>query len=174
MSKSVLFFTTLILSAALLTACSPVVATALTATPPIAVTSQLATMVPTVAMAGPTVVPSTAPAAAVPAQALLTVTLADGSQKPFSMADLKQLPAITVNLDGVDQNGPALLEVLKAAGVSDFTSVTVSGVSSLTLNKSDITAETLFDFSNRNTIKLASANIAKDKWVKDVTQITIK
>ena len=105
---------------------------------------------------------------------LFTVTRADGSTKDFSMADGKALPQTSVVANGVAQNGPTLTTVLQAAGVTDFTSVSVTGSGTLTLKKADVTDKVVLDITkNRGTVKLAGPTIPKDNWVKDVSGIKV-
>jgi hypothetical protein len=69
-----------------------------------------------------------------PADALLQVIAPNGT-KGFSLSDLQKLPVTTITVDGKPQDGPALLEVLKAAGATDFKEVAISGTGSVTLSK---------------------------------------
>lgn len=44
----------------------------------------------------------------------------------------------------------------------------------ITLSKDQVTAEVIFDFTNRGTVKLAATNIDKATWPKDSTKIEVK
>lgn len=110
-----------------------------------------------------------------PDGATLQVLLADGTSKPFSLDDLRQLPSTSITVEAKTEEGPALTEVLKAAGVADFASVTVVGEDqSVTLAKADITAEEILDFTNKDSMKFASTNVPKDKWPHEVHLITVQ
>lgn len=108
------------------------------------------------------------------APALLTVTLPNGSTFGFSLDDLKALPAHTITVNGSDESGPLLGDVLAAAGVTEYTSVSLQGSGEITLTKEQVTAETLLDFTNRGTVKFASTGVEKNQWPKDITQILVK
>jgi hypothetical protein len=118
-----------------------------------------------------------APTAALPAKpadALLQLVKADGSTVNFTMADLKKLPLTSIMIGAKAEEGPALLEVLKAAGVTDFKQVTVSGDGVLTLTKAQITPQVVLDFSNRGTVKIASPDLPIPSPAKDLTLITVE
>ncbi len=105
---------------------------------------------------------------------LFSVVGPDGKSTPFARAALEGLPQSTVEVEGKSESGPALLEVLKAAGITDFQQVTLTGDVVLALAKDQITSDVLLDFTNRGTVKLAATSIAKNKWVKDITKIEVK
>jgi hypothetical protein len=87
---------------------------------------------------------------------------------------LKQLPLVTITSDGQPQEGPSLLSVLGAAGVTDFTSVTVTGTSgSKTLTKAEVTQDVILDFNNRGKTKLVSPTMPKADRVIDVATIEL-
>ena len=90
------------------------------------------------------------------------------------MKDLQALPASTITVDGKPQDGPALLEVLKAAGVTDFKEVTLTGTSTLTLNRDQVNAEVILDFNNRGLVKFASTTVPQANWPKDLSKIEVK
>jgi hypothetical protein len=107
------------------------------------------------------------------ADALLQVIAPTGTQG-FSLSDLQKLPATTIMVDGKPQDGPAVLDVLKAAGVADFKEITLSGAGTLTLSKDQVTAEVILDFTNRGTVKFAAASVPQANWPKDITRIEVK
>lgn len=110
-----------------------------------------------------------------PEGATLQVILADGTSKPFSLHDLRQLPSSSITVEAKTEEGPALIEVLKAAGATDFASVTVVGEDqSVTLAGADITVEEILDFTNKNSMKFASTHVPKDKWPHEVRLITVR
>jgi hypothetical protein len=121
--------------------------------------------------------PATAPAASASqdaAAAIFTISRADGTTLPMTVDALKKLPLVTITSDGQPQEGPSLLSVLAAAGVTDFTSVTVTGTSgSKTLTKAEVTADVILDFNNRGKVKLVSPTMPKPDRVIDVATIEL-
>ncbi len=107
--------------------------------------------------------------------ALFQVIKADGSSIGFSWDDLKKLPLANFSVEGKVEEGPKLSDVLKAAGVTDFSEVSLNGSSSpVTLTKEQVDDNTLLDFNNHGTVKLASTYIPKAEWTKDVSEIKVK
>jgi hypothetical protein len=155
----------LILLAALLSACASA------ATPP-------ATQAPadTVATEAPATEP---PATAVPpakaSSALFQIVRADGTSFDVTLDAVKTLALFQITVEGKVQEGPRLMDILALAGVTDFTEVTIEGSSApCTLTREQVDDNTLLDFSNRGTMKLATTYIPKANWTKDITKITVK
>ncbi len=123
--------------------------------------------------ATPNAVPAT-PSAATPNGDALLQVIAPAGTTGFSLSDLQKLPATTITNDGKPQDGPAVLDVLKAANVTDFKEVTISGSGSITLPKDQVTREVILDFTNRGTVKFAATNVPKDSWPKDIVKIEVK
>lgn len=92
----------------------------------------------------------------------------------ITLNDLKAMPKVKITVEGIDQEGPALLEVLRVAGVTDFKRVTISGVGSVNLSKDQVNAQVMFDFNNRGSVKFASVNVPKANWPKDITKIQVE
>jgi hypothetical protein len=96
----------------------------------------------------------------------------------FDVASLKAIGMKKVVVQGGAEEGPAVLSVLSRAGVSDFTSITVIGMAvrdggRLELKKAEIGPDTVLDIAKRGTVKIAGPDIAKDKRVRDVTEIQV-
>jgi len=107
--------------------------------------------------------------------ALFQVVKADGSSMGFTWDDLKKLPLANLTVEGKVEEGPKLSDVLKAAGVTDFSEVSLNGSSSpATLTKAQVDDNTILDFNNHGTVKLASTYIPKAQWTKDVSEIKVK
>jgi hypothetical protein len=107
--------------------------------------------------------------------ALFQVIKADGSSVGFTWDDLKKLPLANLTVEGKLQEGSKLSDVLKAAGVTDFSEVSLSGSASpVTLTKAQVDDNTILDFNNHGTVKLASTYIPKPQWTKDVSEIKVK
>jgi hypothetical protein len=106
---------------------------------------------------------------------LFQVVKPDGSSVDFTWADLEKLPLANLTVEGKVEEGPKLIDVLKAAGVTDFSEVSLSGSASpVTLTKAQVDDNTILDFNNHGTVKLASTYIPKPQWTKDVAKIEVK
>jgi len=107
-------------------------------------------------------------------QAVLTVILPDGTSKGFSLAELEGLPQATISVGGVDETGARLTEVLKAVGVTEFTTVTLTGSGSLALTPDQVTQDAVLGLTDQGTVKFASTNTPKTEWPQDIVTITVK
>ncbi len=97
----------------------------------------------------------------------------------FDIEQLQELGTRRIEMQGKYEEGPPLLAVLEAAGVSDFESVVVTGVGvrdsgSLELTKDQVDEDVLLDIANRGTCKLAGPNIAYEDRVRDITRIEVR
>lgn len=107
--------------------------------------------------------------------ALFQIVKADGSTFDVTLDAVKTLPLAQVTAEGKVEEGPYLSDVLALAGVTEFEEVTLTGSSSpATLTFEQVDENTILDFNNHGTMKLASTYIPKDNWTKDVAQITVK
>ncbi len=107
--------------------------------------------------------------------ALFQVIKPDGSKVHVTIKDLKTLPLKHITVEGKVEEGPGLLDVLKFAGVTDFKEVALTGSASpATLTREQVDDNTLLDFTNHGTVKLATTYIPKPDWTKDVAEITVK
>ncbi len=114
-------------------------------------------------------------AAPASSSALLQIVKADGTRFDVTLDALKKLPLANLTVDGKVQEGPKLLDVLKLANVTDFTEVALSGSSSpVTLTRAQVDDNTILDFNNHGTVKLATTYIPMPNWTKDVSLITVK
>lgn len=105
----------------------------------------------------------------------LKVIKPDGSSVSFTSAQLKQLPRGQFQMGKDYFQGPQLLEVIKAAGVTDFKSVTVVGAAnSMTLTKNQLTTKVILDFTKKGKIFLATVIYYQKDWVKEITEIRIQ
>ncbi len=108
------------------------------------------------------------------------VAVTEGSRvlKTLSNDGLRALGVRTVVMQGKPETGPTLLSVLSAAGVNDFTSVTIVGLGvrdsgRLTLGRADIDRDVLIDLANRGTTKVCGPTIPYDARVRDVVRIEV-
>ncbi|MCG2786015.1 MAG: hypothetical protein L6461_13005 [Anaerolineae bacterium] len=108
--------------------------------------------------------------------ALFVVIKPDGSEVSFTWDDLKKLPLAQMEAEGKVEEGVKLMDVLSAAGVTEFSEVNLSGSS----NPASLTWEqiqdetTILDFTNHGTVKLSTNYIPKANWTKDVARIEVK
>jgi hypothetical protein len=106
---------------------------------------------------------------------LFQVIKPDGSAVGVTINDLKTLPLKQVTAEGKVEEGPGLLDVLKFAGVTEFMDVSLTGSSNpTTLTREQVDDNSILDFNNHGTVKLASTYIPKSNWTKDVAEITVK
>lgn len=152
----------IVLSIFLLTACGA---------PPTAPITAEASVTEISASTEPTTEPITEPSSPV----LFKIVKADGTTFDVTLEAVKSLPLTQITVDGKVQEGPKLLEVLALAGVTEFTEVSLSGTGSpSTLTFEQVKDNTILDFSNRGTMKLATTHIPKADWTKDIAEITVK
>jgi hypothetical protein len=162
--KHILICLTLI--AVLLSACAP-------APTPVPATEVAATQAPA------TEAPATeVPASPLPptqaAAGLFQIVRTDGTTFDVMLDAVKALTLVQITVEGKVQEGPRLLDVLALAGITDFSEVTIEGSSApCTLTRAQVDDNTILDFSNRGTMKLATTYIPKADWTKDITKITV-
>ena len=114
-------------------------------------------------------------------EVILTITQGGKLLRQWSLADLKAaVPFVTVTVDGEDENGPLLTEVLRASGVTLWTrGVAVGkgpGLATSVEEKFEagqVDKTWVLDVTNRNTLKLAAASLTRQHWVRDVTEIRL-
>jgi hypothetical protein len=107
--------------------------------------------------------------------ALFVIIKPDGSKFDVTLDAVKKLPLAQITVEGKVQEGPKLLDILSLAGVTDFSEVTITGSGApSTLKREQVDDNTVLDFSNRGTMKLATTYIAKADWTKDITEIAVK
>jgi hypothetical protein len=107
--------------------------------------------------------------------ALFQIVKADGAKFAVTLDAVKALPLAQLTVEGKVQEGPKLLDILSLAGVTDFSEITITGSSApCTLTHAQVDDNTILDFSNRGTMKLATTYIPKAEWTKDITEITVK
>lgn len=98
----------------------------------------------------------------------------------WTLADLEASVGFTeLTVDGDLQSGPLLLDVLEASGVGDWESGRVFGMGegrvfevALDIDSGEVDHGWILDVTNKGTLKLASANLPKDRWVRDVGEIS--
>lgn len=88
---------------------------------------------------------------------------------------LPQLEIVTPQSRGAQlQKGPTVRSVLDAAGAANVASVRVEGRDpAQTLTAAELTEQVILNVTKRNTLKLAGANLGRDRWVRDVTALVV-
>lgn len=106
---------------------------------------------------------------------LFRIVKPDGSAFDVTLAAVKDLKLAELTVEGKVQEGPMLKDVLGLAGITEFNEVTLSGSSApVTLTFAQVDTNTILDFSNRGTMKLATTYIPKAEWTKDISEIVVK
>jgi len=97
----------------------------------------------------------------------------------FDLAQLQAVGSKTVTVQGGIEEGPPLIEVLKRAGVREFSAVTIVGLGTrdsgrLELTAADVGPDTVLDVAKRGTVKVAGPAISREERVRDVTEIQVR
>jgi len=97
----------------------------------------------------------------------------------FDLAGLEAIGSKSVLLQGGREEGPPLLDVLKRAGVDEFSAVTILGTGTrdsgrIELAVAEVGPDTVLDVAKRGTVKVAGPAIPKDKRVRDITEIQVR
>lgn len=106
--------------------------------------------------------------------ALFEIVLQDGTVFPVTAEVIASLPAASEMIEGKSQDGPRVSDLLKAAGVKDYTQLIFNGTGTYTVTADQVNEHFILDLSNRGTYKMASPDIPKVDWVKDITRIEVK
>lgn len=96
--------------------------------------------------------------------------------KSYSIEDIKKMNTVSLEIDGIKEEGPSIADILKENNIKDYSKITFVGMwtDSLSMTKEQIEKGTLLDITNHGTVKLASAAINKNKWIKDIASIKIE
>jgi hypothetical protein len=106
--------------------------------------------------------------------------LSNGQQVvSLGLTELQSLPEVTIDMGGGSpETGPTLQSVLALAGIKDYSSVTIVGMTKgrlataeLTLKQAEVTVDVILDFNNQGKTKLCGKEIPDANWVIDVTEI---
>jgi len=97
----------------------------------------------------------------------------------FGLAQLEGIGMKQVTVQGGTETGPALLDVLGAAGVESCSTVTILGSGArdsgrLEIAFADIGPDTVLDVAKRGTVKVAGPNIPRESRVRDITEIQVR
>jgi len=115
-----------------------------------------------------------------PAEGVVLRIVVDGEvTADWTLADLEDRVMFTeLTIDGDTQSGPLLVDVLRASGVVDWESGEVLGSGegrvfevTLDVSSSEVDDGWILDVTKQGTLKLASADLARQEWVRDVGEI---
>lgn len=104
------------------------------------------------------------------------ITQKDKELKSYTIDDIKKLPASKIEVEGKQEEGPSLVDILKDAGVQEYSRLTIKGAyrTEATLTKEQIEKSSILDITNHGTVKLATVAIPKKEWIKDIIEITVE
>jgi len=99
--------------------------------------------------------------------------------KTFTLAELHELPARRVVMQDQEQEGPSVLAMLEASGITDFEQLRVVGMGArddglIVLKARDLSRDVLLDIAERGTTKLCGPAIAWEDRVRDVVRLEVR
>ncbi len=110
----------------------------------------------------------------------LNVTEGGNIVARFSLNEIESLPSLKLTADGKEQEGPTVLSVLKRAGITNFTRITVVGLQRgrshsalLPLDRAKVTDRVILSVNKRGKTKLVSPDIPSELWIVDVSELEV-
>ncbi len=99
----------------------------------------------------------------------------------WTLAELEAAVSFTeLTVDGDEQSGPLLLDVLEASGIANWESGRVVGWGegrafevTVDIAAADVDDGWILDVTNRGSLKLATAELPRAQWVRDVGEIIL-
>ncbi|MCJ7726721.1 MAG: hypothetical protein MUP76_10085 [Acidimicrobiia bacterium] len=112
---------------------------------------------------------------------VLTVFVADEVVATWTIESLESaVEFVTLTIDGDEQSGPRVLDVLAASGVTEWETAEVLGKGEgrsfdigVDISAADVDEGWLFDVTNRGTLKLVAEELPREQWVRDAGEIRI-
>lgn len=112
---------------------------------------------------------------------VLRVVLAGEVAAEWTLADLEsRVDFVSITIDGDDQSGPRLLDVLDASGVDGWETAEVFGLGegrvvevALDITSAQVNDGWILDVTKQGTLKLATADLPREQWVRDVGEINL-
>jgi hypothetical protein len=112
---------------------------------------------------------------------VLRVVLAGEVAADWTLADLEsRVDFVSITIDGDDQTGPRLIDVLDASGVDGWESAEVFGMGegrfvevALDITSAQVNDGWILDVTKQGTLKLATADLPREQWVRDVGEINL-
>lgn len=112
---------------------------------------------------------------------VLRVVLAGEVAADWTLADLEsRVDSVSIPIDGDDQTGPRLIDVLDASGVDGWETAEVFGMGegrfvevALDITSAQVNDGWILDVTKQGTLKLATADLPREQWVRDVGEINL-
>ncbi len=107
----------------------------------------------------------------------VTVIRTDGSSVTMTYETISNLPLQTLTIAGRSENGPIVPDFLAAAGVTEFSQVTLTGLENrtLTFTREQLTDEYILALrSSSRAVNLMSPNLPEEQWVLHVFRVEVK
>jgi hypothetical protein len=112
---------------------------------------------------------------------ILNVFVAGETVASWTLADLEEAVVFTtLTIDGDEQSGPLLIDVLAASGVDGWEQAEVLGKGEgrsfdvgVEIEANAVDDGWILDVTNRGTLKLAAEALPREQWVRDVGEIRI-
>jgi iron complex transport system substrate-binding protein len=94
---------------------------------------------------------------------------------PFTLAEVKALPQVTVAVEGTSYTGVAILDLLKAASASSATTIAlVAGDGySAEVAVADLNGQSILAFGDKDALDTVIPDQGKGTWVRGVVAITV-
>jgi hypothetical protein len=113
---------------------------------------------------------------------VLRIVADDEVAADWTLADLEAaVEFTTLTLEGDEQSGPLLLDVVAASGVGEWSDGEAFGMSegrvlevSLEFSAGEVDEGWILDVTNQGTLKLAADDLPKQQWVRDVAEIRLR
>ncbi|MFZ5810058.1 MAG: hypothetical protein ACOY16_12310 [Chloroflexota bacterium] len=110
-----------------------------------------------------------------PDAVIFEVVNLNGQARMITKNELLSLHAVSLELDGKEETGFRLMDVLTLAGIKEYHSLTISGGGrSIALAADQVNEQIILAFTKNPTLKLAAASIPKSQWIKSVSKIEIE
>jgi hypothetical protein len=118
-----------------------------------------------------------------PAQGVVLRVVMDGQVvADWTIGDLEsETPFVELEIDCDLQSGPRLVDVLARSDIDEWEWAEVLGMGegrvfevALDIGAEEVDGEWILDVTNQGTLKLASPDLARQEWVRDVGEIRLR
>jgi len=95
--------------------------------------------------------------------------------RSFTLKEIKSMPAESFVMDGKIESGPSLASLLAFSGIQTYYKIEImnEAYELIEFSAEQDLKTIILDITNRVNVKLASKNIAKKDWMKDITTIAV-
>lgn len=95
--------------------------------------------------------------------------------RSFTLKEIKSMPAESFVMDGKIESGPSLASLLAFSGIQTYFKIEVmnEAYELIEFSAEQDLKTIILDITNRGNVKIASKNIAKKDWMKDITTIAV-